>query len=296
MRWKEKGDTDCTDGHEFATFDLRLETFDSPASVCWFRFAEVKVRIDQALVDRGLCESRTQAARAVMAGQVRINGHPARKASDPVREGDAIEWLHADRYVSRGGHKLEHALKHFAVDPTGLRAIDLGASTGGFTDCLLQHGASRVVAIDVGHGQLAWKIRQDPRVEPFEKVNARHLTLAQLGQLGSSVEPFDLAVIDCSFISLRLILPPAVGLVRGGGRIVALIKPQFEAGREEVSRGAGVIEDPVVHSRVLQELEAFVAGSLPGVGWRGVTESPLLGPAGNREFLALLEKNGSPPT
>ena len=277
------------------TFGLRLETFDSPASVCWFTFAPVKVRIDQALVDRGLCESRTQAARAVMAGQVRINGHPARKASDPVREGDAIEWLHADRYVSRGGHKLEHALKHFAVDSTGMRAIDLGASTGGFTDCLLQHGASRVVAIDVGHGQLAWKIRQDPRVEPFEKVNARHLTLAQLGQLGSSAEPFDLAVIDCSFISLRLILPPAVGLLRGGGRIVALIKPQFEAGREEVSRGAGVIEDPAVHSRVLQELEAFVAASLPGVGWRGVTESPLLGPAGNREFLALLEKNGSPP-
>ena len=256
----------------------------------------MKLRIDQALVDRGLCESRTQAQRAVMAGQVRVNGHPAKKPSDAVREGDTIEWLHGDRYVSRGGHQLEHALQHFAVNPTGLRAVDLGASTGGFTDCLLQHGATKVVAVDVGHGQLAWKLRQDPRVEPLEKLNARHLTLAQLGQLGASAEPFDLAVIDCSFISLRMILPAAKGLVRDGGRIVALIKPQFEAGREEVSRGAGVIEDPAVHARVLQELEAFVAGSLPGLGWRGVTESPLLGPAGNREFLALLEKNGSSPT
>lgn len=247
----------------------------------------MKQRIDQALVDRGLCESRTQAQRAVMAGQVRVNGHPAKKPSDGVREGDTVEWLHGDRYVSRGGHKLEHALTHFAVAVPGVRAIDLGASTGGFTDCLLQHGATRVVAVDVGHGQLAWKLRQDPRVDVREKVNARHLTLPLLGP---DTAPFDLAVIDCSFISLRLILPAALGMVRTGGSVVALIKPQFEAGREEVSRGAGVIEDPEIHARVLRELEAFVADSLSGVEWRGVTESPLLGPAGNREFLVLLVK------
>ena len=247
----------------------------------------LKQRIDQALLDRGLCESRTQAQRAVMAGQVRVNGHLASKSSETVREGDTVEWLHSDRYVSRGGHKMAHALAHFGVDVTGAVAVDLGASTGGFTDCLLQHGAARVVAVDVCHGQLAWKLRQDPRVEVREKVNARHLTPAQLGP---EFRPFDLAVVDCSFISLRLILPPAVGLLRPGGRIIALIKPQFEAGREEASRGAGVIADPAVHARILREMEGFVAGGLSGVVWRGATESPLLGPAGNREFLALLEK------
>lgn len=245
------------------------------------------LRLDQALVDRGLCETRAKAQRAIMAGQVRINQHPARKASDSVREGDCIELIANDRYVSRGGHKLEHALKHFALDVTGTRALDLGASTGGFTDCLLQHGAASVAAVDVGHGQLAWKLRQDVRVAVMEQTNARHLSLASFGPSSTA---FDLIVADCSFISLKLILPPAAPLLKAGGQLVALIKPQFEAGREEANKGEGVIRDPAIHQRILVELEEFVGLNLPTLRWRGVTESPLIGPAGNKEFLALLEK------
>ena len=245
----------------------------------------VRTRIDQALVDRGLCESRSQAQRLIMAGQVRINGQPAGKPSDWVREGDALEVASGDRYVSRGGHKLEHGLRHFGVRTEGLRCLDLGASTGGFTDCLLQHGATSVHAVDVGHGQLSWKLRQDPRVVVQERTNARSLTLDRLG-----AQPFDLAVADCSFISLKLILPPLPGLLRIGGAVVALVKPQFEAGKEEVDRGAGVITDPRIHERVLASLESFVAADLPALAWRGVTESPLLGPAGNKECLAYLER------
>lgn len=244
------------------------------------------MRLDQELVQRGLCESREQAQRAILAGQIRLNGQRADKPGRRIRTGDVVERIAADRYVSRGGHKLEHALKAFAIEVTGLRALDLGASTGGFTDCLLQHGAAGVAAVDVGRGQLAWRLRTDPRVQVFEGVNARHLTSARFPQ---PFRPFDLAVMDCSFISLRLILPPAIGLVRPGGRLVALVKPQFEAGREEASRGRGVISDPSIHARILSELRAF-AESLAGVQWRADTESPLLGPAGNREFLALLEK------
>jgi 23S rRNA (cytidine1920-2'-O)/16S rRNA (cytidine1409-2'-O)-methyltransferase len=247
----------------------------------------MKSRLDQALVDRGLCESRAKAQRAIMAGQVRINGHPAKKASDPVRDGDQVELLAGDKFVSRGGHKLEHALVHFGVEVTGVTALDLGSSTGGFTDCLLQHGAARVFAVDVGTNQLAWKLRNDPRVVVMEQTNARHLTAASFGP---DFTACDLIVADCSFISLRKILPPAAPLLRAGGRFVALVKPQFEAGKEEADRGEGVITDPAVHARVLAELEEFVAGQPLGLVWRGVTESPLLGPAGNKEFLALLEK------
>lgn len=247
----------------------------------------MKSRLDQALVDRGLCGSRTQAQKSVMAGQVRVNGHPAAKPSDTVREGDLVELLAPDRYVSRGGHKLEHAIVQFRVDPAGLRCADLGASTGGFTDCLLQHGAARVHAIDVGHGQLAWRLRQDPRVVVLERTNARHLAPEAFP---AGDVPFDLIVADCSFISLRLILPAAAALLRPGGTILALVKPQFEAGREEVDRGAGVITDPAIHAAVIGELKAFVLASLPGLSWIDITESPLLGPAGNREFLAQLQK------
>lgn len=242
-------------------------------------------RVDQALVARGLCPSREKAQRAVLAGQVRINGRPARKASDPVQPDDEVLLAAPERFVSRGGYKLEHALDHFGVEVKGDIAVDLGASTGGFTDCLLQRGAARVYAVDVGRGQLAWKLRQDPRVVVMERTNARHLTAAQFPP------PFagaDLVVVDCSFISLRQILPPAVALWRTCGRLVALIKPQFEAGKAEADRGGGVISDPAVHARVLAELEAFVA-TLPRLRWRGVTESPLRGPAGNTEFLVLLE-------
>jgi 23S rRNA (cytidine1920-2'-O)/16S rRNA (cytidine1409-2'-O)-methyltransferase len=245
-------------------------------------------RLDQTLVERGLCESREKAQRAVMAGAVRVNGQPAHKASDLVREDAEITLVAPEKYVSRGGQKLEHALKHYELDVAGKSAMDLGASTGGFTDCLLQHGARLVYAVDVGHGQLAWKLRQDPRVVVMEKTNARDLTPAQFP---APFIPVDLIVIDCSFISVRKILLPAVALLRASGKIVALLKPQFEAGKAEADQGAGVIRDPAIHQRVLRELREFVRG-LSDLCWRGVTESPLLGPAGNKEFLVLLEKMG----
>lgn len=241
------------------------------------------------MVARGLCDSREKAKRAVMAGQVLVNGQVARKPSDSVCEGDAVELAAVEKFVSRGGHKLEHALEHFELAVNGLTAIDLGASTGGFTDCLLQRGAARVVAVDVGQGQLAWKLRNDPRVVVMEKSNARELSAEKLSAAGAPATPFPLIVADCSFISLRKILPAAVKLLAPAGRIVALVKPQFEAGKAEADKGEGVITDPAVHARVLAELEAFVQAELPGIAWGGVTTSPLLGPAGNKEFLVLLE-------
>jgi predicted rRNA methylase YqxC with S4 and FtsJ domains len=362
-------------------------------------------RLDQLLVERGLCESREKAKRLILAGQVRVNGQPARKPGDRVKPADELAVAAPEKFVSRGGHKLERALEHFRLDVAGLTAIDLGASTGGFTDCLLQHGAARVFAVDVGQGQLAWKLRQDPRVVVMEKTNARYLTsrdfsggdlpasqkdhpspsipphepgkhstfniqrsTPKAGAQRSALEvqswalnvecskaqsanasgsplpikgrekdqeardnnpattkeqpvveaspsplngeragvrgghvaqppspandaapPADLIVVDCSFISLKKILPPAVPLLRPGGRIVALIKPQFEAGKAEADKGRGVITDPAVHDRVLAELREFVAAQA-GLCWHGVVESPLLGPAGNKEFLALIEK------
>jgi 23S rRNA (cytidine1920-2'-O)/16S rRNA (cytidine1409-2'-O)-methyltransferase len=273
------------------------------------------IRLDQALVERGLCESREKAKRAIMAGTVKINGQLARKPSDSIKPDDELALTEPEKFVSRGGHKLEHALEYFKLDVSGLTAIDLGASTGGFTDCLLQHGAAKVFAVDVGQGQLAWKLRRDKRVVVMEKTNARNLKLENFRVDGSVTQvipksatrntqhatrgsdpdgtpyPADLVVIDCSFISLRKILPAAVALLRPSGNIVALIKPQFEAGKTEVDKGEGVITDPAIHDRVLRELEEFVAADTR-LCWRGVTESPLLGPAGNKEFLALIEKTG----
>ncbi|HWD91360.1 MAG TPA: TlyA family RNA methyltransferase [Verrucomicrobiae bacterium] len=267
------------------------------------------MRLDQALVERGLCESREKAKRAVMAGVVRVNGQLARKPSDGVKPEDALALTEAEKFVSRGGHKLEHALNYFQLEVAGLTAIDLGASTGGFTDCLLQRGAAKVFAVDVGQGQLAWKLRRDKRVVVMEKTNARGVKRedfigdgrSRMGDGGKEAGtrragseapyPADLVVIDCSFISLRKILPAAVALLRTSGNIVALIKPQFEAGKAEVDKGEGVITDAAIHERVLRELEEFVARENQ-LRWRGVTESPLLGPAGNKEFLVLLEKIG----
>lgn len=250
------------------------------------------IRLDQALVERGICESREKAKRAVMAGTVRVNGQLARKASDSVKPDDELALTEAEKFVSRGGYKLEHALKHFRLDVNGMVAIDLGASTGGFTDCLLQHGAAKVFAVDVGQGQLAWKLRQDKRVVVMEKMNARNVTPQDFWKGAPQTSTgADLISIDCSFISLRKILPAAVALLRASGNIVALIKPQFEAGKTEVDKGEGVISDPAIHERVLRELEEFVGRETP-LRWRGVTESPLLGPAGNKEFLVLLEKTG----
>ncbi|PYK96622.1 MAG: TlyA family rRNA (cytidine-2'-O)-methyltransferase [Verrucomicrobia bacterium] len=245
-------------------------------------------RLDQALVERGLCESREKARRAIMAGLVKINRQPARKPGDPAGPDDQIELDAVEKYVGRGGHKLEHGLQHFQLSVQGLTAVDIGASTGGFTDCLLQRGAKKVFAVDVGHGQLAWKLRRHPRVVVMDKINARDLAPAKFPQ---PFQPVDLVVIDCSFISLRKLLPAAASVLRSCGTIVALIKPQFEAGKAEADKGAGVITDPRIHRRVLRELEAFVAAD-GHLRWKGVTESPLLGPAGNKEFLALLEKTG----
>jgi 23S rRNA (cytidine1920-2'-O)/16S rRNA (cytidine1409-2'-O)-methyltransferase len=243
-------------------------------------------RLDQALVTRGLCPSREQAKRAIMAGRVRLNEQPARKPSDQVRPDDVLALESPERYVSRGGHKLEHALKAFRIEVAGWRVVDFGAATGGFTDCLLQHGARRVYAVDVGHGQLAWRLRNDPRVEVLERVNARYLTPAGFPQ---PFEPVNAVVMDCSFISLKKLFPAAAGLLAPAGRIIALVKPQFEAGRHEADRGAGVIRDPAVHERVIEELKDFVQAELP-LRWLAVTESPLRGPAGNIEYLILLEK------
>ena len=241
------------------------------------------IRLDQALVERGLCDSRERAKRLILAGQVRVNAQTARKPSDAVKPGDELTLDAPEKFVSRGGHKLEHALEQFQLDVTGLTALDLGASTGGFTDCLLQRGAGKVYAVDVGQGQLAWKLRSDQRVIVMEKTNARHLKPEQFPA------PADLAVIDCSFISLKKILPPAIPLLKDTGRIVALIKPQFEAGKAEADKGRGVITDDAVHQRVIRELQEFVAAQA-GLFWPAVVESPLLGPAGNKEFLVLIEK------
>jgi 23S rRNA (cytidine1920-2'-O)/16S rRNA (cytidine1409-2'-O)-methyltransferase len=240
------------------------------------------LRLDQAMVERGLCESRERAKRAILAGQVRVNSQVAQKPSDGISSTDEIILEAGEKFVSRGGYKLEHALDYFKLDVAGMVAIDVGASTGGFTDCLLQRGAHAVFAVDVGQGQLAWKLRRDKRVTVMEKTNARYLKPELFPK-----RP-DLAVIDCSFISLRKILPPAAALLKSGGRIIALVKPQFEAGKAEADKGRGVIRDASIHERILAELREFAAGQ-GNLIWRGVVESPLQGPAGNKEFLVLIE-------
>jgi 23S rRNA (cytidine1920-2'-O)/16S rRNA (cytidine1409-2'-O)-methyltransferase len=245
-------------------------------------------RLDHVLVERGICDTREKAKRAVMAGRVLINGQPARKPSDPVRPTDKLSITAREKYVSRGGYKLEHALNHFQLNISGYTAIDLGASTGGFTDCLLQAGAAKVFAVDVGRGQLAWPLRQNPQVVVMEEINARHL---KPEQFPPPFAPVELVVIDCSFISLRKILPATVALLKPLGNIIALIKPQFEAGKAEADKGAGVIRDAAVHEHVLRGLQEFVVRQL-SLRWCGVIESPLLGPAGNKEFLVLIEKSG----
>ena len=248
--------------------------------------ASTRKRLDQALFDQNLTESREQAKRLIMAGKVRVNDQRAHKPSDAVQPDDRLEVEEPEKYVSRGGFKLEKALAEFAISIEGKTTVDLGASTGGFTDCLLQNGAKRVYAVDVGKGQLAWHLRRDHRVVVMDKTNARHLTRAEFGKKFSGA---DVVTIDCSFISLRKILPAALALLNGGGMLVTLIKPQFEATRAEVDRGAGVIRDGAIHERVVNELQEFVGG-ISLAKWRGVTESPMTGPKGNKEFLAWIEK------
>jgi 23S rRNA (cytidine1920-2'-O)/16S rRNA (cytidine1409-2'-O)-methyltransferase len=266
----------------FVRFSLRELALASPQA-----HASLVKRLDAEMVERGLCDSREKAQRAIMAGSVRVNGQPAKKPSDKIKPDDGIELVESQKYVSRGGLKLEHGLNHFSIEVKGRTALDLGASTGGFTDCLLQRGAAKVYAVDVGRGQLAWKLRQDSRVVVMEGINAR--TLGR-NSFPADFTPVDLVVIDCSFISLQKIIPPSLPLLRSGGLIVALIKPQFEAGKAEADKGAGVIRDPAIHEQVLQTIRAFLE-NLSGLNWRGVTESPILGPAGNKEFLAAIEKS-----
>ncbi len=231
--------------------------------------------------------TRSQARSLIMEGRVRLNGAPATKAGQNVRPDALIEIDRPRRFVSRGGEKLDHALEAFALDVRGLRALDVGASTGGFTDCLLQRGAAHVTAVDVGYGQLDWRLRNDPRVCVMERTNFRHLTDEALG------DAFDVIVIDTSFISLRTILARACGYLRPDGRIVALVKPQFEAGRERLGAG-GVVRDPAVHRAILREVRDAAAEL--GLAMTTLVASPLLGPAGNREFLGEFQTQGTPIT
>jgi len=236
-----------------------------------------KLRLDSLLVDRGLFPSREQAQRAIMAGEVRVGDAVVDKASTQVQPEAAVSVEAASRYVGRGGTKLEGALRDFGINPAGYTALDIGASTGGFTDCLLQHGAKKVYAIDVGHGQLAWKIRSDPRVVVREKLNARFLSRADVP------DPIDLCVIDVSFISLTLILPKAFELVSPNGVILALIKPQFELQASDVGRG-GIVRDPALHEKAQAKIRDFVAAA--GHELVGIVPAAITGTDGNQEFFA----------
>jgi 23S rRNA (cytidine1920-2'-O)/16S rRNA (cytidine1409-2'-O)-methyltransferase len=234
-------------------------------------------RIDRLLVRRGLAKTRERAQALILAGQVFVDGHRVDKPGKCVSEDAHIE-IHGPplRYVSRGGVKLEAALRAFGVDVAGWICLDIGASTGGFTDCLLQHGARCVYAVDVGRGQLDWRLRQDPRVVVREGVNARYLKPEDFPVR------FDLITIDVSFISLTKILPAAVPLLKPAGAILALIKPQFEVGRGEVGKG-GIVRDPTAHERVIEAIRHFAEGQL-SLRCVGVIESPILGSEGNKEF------------
>jgi len=244
------------------------------------------VRLDTLLVDRGLAASRERGRALILAGNVRVNGQPACKAGTAVTRDAEVSVLTPDHpYVGRGGVKLAHALETFSIPVAGRTALDIGASTGGFTDALLQRGASRVVALDVGHGQLDWKLRNDPRVDVVERVNARTLTIPDLP---AGRAPFDIVTIDVSFISLKLILPVVPSLLADTGDVVALVKPQFEAGRAEIGKG-GIVRDEHVHARVLEEVTN--AADALGLGRRGVAESPISGMEGNREFLLHLRRH-----
>ncbi|NPU85589.1 MAG: TlyA family RNA methyltransferase [Syntrophaceae bacterium] len=238
-----------------------------------------RVRLDALLVERGFCTSRERARALILAGAVLVEEMPTDKPGSFLSPDAVVRLRTADHpYVSRGGVKLQGALETFSLSVRDMICLDVGASTGGFTDCLLQAGARKVYALDVGYGQLAWKLRQDPRVVPVERTNIR------LYNGGDLEGPVDLITIDASFISLKLVIPAALRWLKPGGILLALIKPQFEAGRERVGKG-GVIRDPVTHREVVEETERFCRGE--GLAVRGTCESSLPGPAGNREFFIL---------
>ena len=247
--------------------------------------ARTKSRLDASVVDRGLAGSRERAHALILAGQVTVDGKVVTKAGTPVGPESQIELLAADHpYVGRGGVKLAHALDVFHIDAAGRHALDIGASTGGFTDVLLQRGAESVIALDVGHGQLDWRLRNDPRVTVRERVNARALTRQELP------EAVDLVTIDVSFISLRHIFPALAPLLRAGADIVALVKPQFEAGRDDVGKH-GLVTDPAVHAAVIAQATSDAARS--GLTRAGMTPSPITGATGNQEFFLHLRKTAT---
>lgn len=237
-----------------------------------------KERVDSLLVSRGLCESRELAKRLIMAGEVLCGTERVNKPSQKIAPDAELTVKERPKYVGRGGFKIEGALKEFGIDPTGWICADLGASTGGFTDCLLQHGAAKVHAIDVGTNQLVWKLRSDERVVSREKFNARNLTVDDIG------ERVNLVVMDLSFISLTKVLPSAFSILEEGGSVISLVKPQFELSREEVGKG-GIVREPELHQKSVGKIREFITNEL-GREWAGLITSPITGTDGNVEFLA----------
>jgi len=244
-----------------------------------------QTRLDVRAVALGLVESREKAQRLILAGMVEVNGRVETKPSYSIADSAIVVLKQPERFVSRGGDKLEGAFHHFGFDVTGSICLDAGASTGGFTDCMLQHGAAKVYAIDVGKGQLHWKLRNDPRVTIMDEINVRYLTPDVLSEAPR------FAAVDVAFISLTKVLPAIVRALTVDGHLVSLIKPQFEAGREQVGKG-GVVRDASVHAAVIENIRAFGTGELH-LSWQGVCPSPIKGPAGNTEFLAYWKKSGT---
>lgn len=241
-----------------------------------------KDRIDALLVARGLCDSREQAKRLILAGEVRSGNHVIDKPSTKLAADAPLEVKEKLRYVGRGGFKLEGALDHFAIDPAGWTCIDVGSSTGGFTDCLLQRGAARVHAVDVGTNQLVWKLRNDPRVIVKEQFNARNMVAEDIGEL------CDLAVMDLSFISLTKVLPAVFSVLHPEGSVICLIKPQFELQREDITKG-GIVRDPELHQRAIEKIHHFATQDCHHQ-WHGIIPSSITGMDGNQEFLAWIQK------
>lgn len=240
-----------------------------------------KQRVDALLVSKGLCDSRELAKRLIMAGEVMVGTERVSKPSQKVEEDADLSVKERPKYVGRGGFKAEGALREFGIDPTGWVCADLGASTGGFTDCLLQHGAAKVFAIDVGTNQLVWKLRSDERVVSKERFNARNLTVDDIG------ERVKLVVMDLSFISLTKVLPAAFSILEEGGSVISLIKPQFELSREEVGKG-GIVREPELHQKAVDKIKEFITEEL-GREWIDLITSPITGTDGNVEFLAWMK-------
>ena len=245
-----------------------------------------RIRLDLALVQRELCPSREQAKRLIMAGEVMLGDEVMSKPGWLVRQDAVLTVKTPPRFVSRGGLKLEGALEHFGIDVTGLIGMDVGASTGGFTDCLLQRGVVKVHAFDVGTNQMVWKLRSDPRVVCRENFNVRHLQITDLP------EQVDIIVADVSFISLTLVLPGALSVLKPGGQAVVLVKPQFELSRDEVGKG-GIVRETELHEKACARIQSFVEAQ-PDLEWKGLTESSIQGTEGNREFLAWIQKRVEP--